>query len=234
MTDAQDDAITLEMAELNPDEALGDILTLLTQMDLTDASEGAPAAELAIRLDIVMRSMGYLKDLRDALELVLIDTMEESTLVTPEVVVHREPTVRSTWKPSGAARMREDIKHAVANNMALDVETGEVNVGRRNVINAAIDELWAGVPAFSSIKQATPVSVGTSAWATTANTPTRTRSPSQRRPRSRDERHRVHHRRRSDRRRRAVRVRGHRDGVAQGRPRRRGDRAGSCTASSVA
>jgi hypothetical protein len=139
------------MPTIDTDAAIGDIFTLLDNLDIEETTQGT-LDDLAVRHDVLMRSAAKLTDLRVAIELTLIDSMESDEMEAADFNIVRSRTPRSTWKPSGAARMREDMKHCVANAMSTDIETGEVNVGRRNLINSAIDDLFTGVPSFSSIK----------------------------------------------------------------------------------
>lgn len=133
------------------DATLGDVVTLLEQA--TDMDEDNTTLEdLGRRLQLVLHIAGQAREIRDLIEVTLIDKMEEDTLSMGDVTVVKEKATRSSWKPSGSARMREDIAHNVAAKLALDIGTGEVDVGRRNIVEHAIKELWTIVPAFSNMK----------------------------------------------------------------------------------
>ena len=121
------------------DTALGDVVTLLETTNLDDLTEGA-LDELGMRLTLALHTIAKATQLRDALEIALIDAMPEATLVMGGTTIRREPKVRSTWKEGGAARMREDVAFGVATKLATDVGTGEVDTVRRNLMQNAINE----------------------------------------------------------------------------------------------
>lgn len=138
---------------MEAEQHLGEAVTNLYSIteNLDGLTEG-PLDDLGTRYNMVLLAMGELKTMRDALELALIESMPENTMSINGVTVMRERKTRSSWKPSGSKRMRDDIKHNVASALATDLETGEVNVGRRNLLENAIDELYGIIPAFSSMK----------------------------------------------------------------------------------
>jgi len=136
---------------VNPDQVLGEIFTSVETLVSDDLTDGT-LHDLGQRLDMALRIISNLKVAKEALEIALIDSMPEDTLKMDGVLVVRERVTRSTWKPSGAARLREDIAHNVASKLSLDIATGEVDIGRRAVIENAVKELWTIIPAFSTMK----------------------------------------------------------------------------------
>ena len=130
---------------------LRDILGDLVNVDANEASSG-PLADLAARLDTLREIVVVAKAIIEMIETAMPLDMEADMVPAGRYIVVREKEVRSSWKPSGAERMRADIRSTIATRMSIDVATGEVNQERRNVIVAAIDELFTGVPSFSSIK----------------------------------------------------------------------------------
>lgn len=146
---------------MDADQQLGEILTAFETLtaDL-DATTEAPLDDLGRRYDMVLRIRTATTELRDALEIALIETMPEDTLTMDGVVVKREKSTRSTWKDGGAGRMTEDIGHGIATKLATDVGTGEVDPVRRNLMKNAIDEVWKVIYAPSNMKKAGRESLG--------------------------------------------------------------------------
>jgi len=93
----------------------------------------------------------HAKKLAAAVEQTMTDAMEADSVPAGHFVAVREKVLRSTWKPSGAERMREDMRRAVIEPFVLDPETGEVNAGRRRLLEQATNELLSGIPSFSTI-----------------------------------------------------------------------------------
>ena len=136
----------------DPDLAIGELFTQLDTLDLGELTEGT-LADLGRRYDMLLRIIGMAKHARDALEIALVEAMPEDSLSMEDVTIIRKRSPRSAWKErDSAVRMREDIRRTVATMVATDVATGEVDPMRRNLIEHAINELWKGVPSFSSIK----------------------------------------------------------------------------------
>lgn len=134
---------------------LGDIVTLANDGHeaLGDLTEGT-LDDLGSRLIMVQHALNDLAKMKAALEVALIDAMPEATLLTGNYIVKREPVTRWAWKDAKASakQMREDIAFNVANTLATDLETSEVNIGRRNVILNAIRELFTVIPAIQDMK----------------------------------------------------------------------------------
>lgn len=109
----------------------------------------------AIVLDRVRELSRVLADATTELELSLIDSMESDELLVPGVgLFKRVPSRSSTWRDGDASRrMRKDLARAVADHIALDVATGELDEGKRNVALATMREALDVIPAFSSLKQ---------------------------------------------------------------------------------
>lgn len=140
----------------DPDAMLGDVVTLTSDLaaDMDGLTEGA-LDELGLRLELVLHAAADLRVLRNALEVALIDAMPEDTMAMNGVVVQR--VRKNTWKwkeKDSGSRMRSAIANAIADDMSLDVETGEVNVGRRRLIQQAIDRVWRTIPAVQAMKVA--------------------------------------------------------------------------------
>ena len=137
---------------VDADAVLGDAAVGIDALhEALDAVTEGTLADQGTRLALAEHLLAQLKVIKAGLETALIEAMPEDTMSMNGVVVQREKVTRSTWKPSGAARLREDLRHAVATKLATDVETGEVNVGRRNLIETAIRELYAVIPSFSNV-----------------------------------------------------------------------------------
>ena len=134
----------------DPTAALSELLTAAESLTPEAVSEDATLEDLATRLDLLIRIQSHLKDARDSIELTLVETVPEKEMNIGPLRIKKRSSKRGTWKVGGSDRMREDIKYTVAHKFATDIETGEVNVGRRNLISAAIEELWSGLPSFSA------------------------------------------------------------------------------------
>ena len=69
--------------------------------------------------------------------------------------VVRAETSRSTWSSDSAPeRLRDDLARAVADDVAIDIATGEIDPMKRNVALHALRAAYEAIPSFSSIKQA--------------------------------------------------------------------------------
>jgi hypothetical protein len=138
---------------MDADATIGDVVTLLEELVLDDATEGT-LADLGSRYQYTLHILGIVTRLRDALELALIDAMPEDTMSMNGVVVKRANVNRWKWRDKDSGKeMRNAISHAIANEMSTDPETGEVNVGRRRLIEQAISKVWRTIPAVQTMKQ---------------------------------------------------------------------------------
>jgi len=138
---------------MDTDESIGDVFTRLDTMTLdSDLTEGT-LQELGHRYDMALRIIALAQQVRNHLEVALVDAMPEDTMIMGDITVKREKANRWSWKDgSSGERMREDIEQMVATKLATDVMTGEVDPMRRNMVKHAIHELWALLPAPSSMK----------------------------------------------------------------------------------
>lgn len=120
-------------------DALYDAVTRLMDCHVAQATEGEPS-ELALRLDACKHATGILTDLRDAIELALIDNMPEDEMVVADV-----GTVKRTNKPStrvkdkqASKKAQRDMSLAVAQRVGVDPYTGEIDKDRRDAAREAI------------------------------------------------------------------------------------------------
>lgn len=115
-----------------------------------------PVSELGFRLHRLRQLQGLAHAIAQEIEDSLVASMETNTVEVASLgrLVRSEQTT-STWRDGGAAeRMRDDLARAVADSISLDVATGEINVGTRNVALVAIRAAYDAIPAFSSLKVA--------------------------------------------------------------------------------
>lgn len=146
----------LNSLDRDPDAMLGDVVTLTSDLtgDMDGLTEGT-LPELGMRFQLLLHAAADIRTLKAALETALIEAMPEPTMRMGDVVVKREPKSRWSWKSKDSGqRMREDLAHAISERMSVDPETGEINVGRRRLIEAAIQELYDAVPAIQEFKVA--------------------------------------------------------------------------------
>lgn len=107
----------------------------------------------------MLRTLRALRDVVDErvgwLETVLIDSMEDDEVGVRGVGrVVRRKVPRTTWinKASGE-NMRRDLRNAVAADIALDIETGEIDERKRNIALATMTAAYEAIPAFSDVKK---------------------------------------------------------------------------------
>jgi hypothetical protein len=88
------------------------------------------------------------------LEMELAARLETDITALPGVgVVRRGYTRRSEWRDAhSSADLRADVGTAIAQHVALDVGTGEIDPLRRNIAKATVDAMYEVLPSFSSVK----------------------------------------------------------------------------------
>lgn len=133
------------------DAVLGDAMTLLESFTDDEFSE-APLDDLGRRLQAVLHIAAKARALRDLIEIALIEAMPEDSLRMGDVTIVRERATRSSWREGGSVQMRKDIAAGLANELALDVGTGEVDEVRRNYMRNAIQEALSLINAPTGIK----------------------------------------------------------------------------------
>ena len=121
-----------------------------------DAWTEGPLADVALRLHRLRVLIELLGDRANQCELTLVDSMEGDTAVVPHVgVVRREEKVSSAWNSQHAsARLRDDLTQAVANSIATDIGTGDIDPMKRNIARATMNLALQAIPAFSSLNKA--------------------------------------------------------------------------------
>jgi hypothetical protein len=147
---------------MDADAVIGDVVTLLEELPLDDVTTGT-LADLGSRYQYALHISAVAGRIRDALEVALIDAMPEDTMTMNGVVVKRANVNRWKWLDRDSGKeMRNAISRAIADEMSTDPETGEVNVGRRRLIEQAITKVWRTIPAVQSMKQAGAQDLGLS------------------------------------------------------------------------
>lgn len=112
--------------------------------------------DLAMRLERVKALKAHMTEVETWLELSLAERMETDEVPIPGVgLLKRSRASRSVWKfEHSAQQMREDLAKCVANEVALDVATGEFDEMKRNVVLAAMRVAYDAIPSFSNLKVA--------------------------------------------------------------------------------
>jgi len=112
--------------------------------------------ERVIRLDRAKTAAFVMKEAIAAIELSLIDSMDEDEMTFPGIGrVTRSEKLTTKWRdPGSGERMREDLAFAAASSVAVDVATGEVDPMKRNVALAAIRTAYEAIPSFNNLKVA--------------------------------------------------------------------------------
>lgn len=110
----------------------------LMDVDVGEVTDG-PLDDLALRLDALRRITGKARELADAVELQLIDSMPADELVIPHVGKLKRAKYASTRvAQNGTRRLRSDLGIAVARKLGTDPFTGEVSDTRRTVAREAV------------------------------------------------------------------------------------------------
>ncbi len=121
---------------------------------LEDPAEGT-LADLAQRYSQARQLAQAFTDIANLIEGDLAARMEDDYVRTGAGVLRRAEATRSTWRYDGAAeQMRDDLARAVAQSVAVDIATGEIDQMKRNVALAAMRAAYSAIPAFSSLKVA--------------------------------------------------------------------------------
>lgn len=130
-------------------------LAELRGVTLDDWTEG-PVGERGLRLHRLRVLADLLATRISAVEQSLADSMETDRIDVPSLgQLVREEVVRERWKGDGAGeRLRDDLAMAVAQDVAMDVGTGELDPIKRNVALATMRAAYDAIPSFSSLKVA--------------------------------------------------------------------------------
>lgn len=113
-----------------------------------------PLFDLALRLERVKALRNHLNEVESWLELTLAERMEADEVPVEGVgLLKRARATRSSWKyEDSAEKMREDLANRVAEEVSLDVATGEYDEMKRNVARAAMRAAYEAIPSFSNLK----------------------------------------------------------------------------------
>jgi hypothetical protein len=143
------------MTQDNPADMLYDALASVTDITEANLLDGS-MADVIMRLDATNRLLHRLRSIADALELALIPLLPDDGFHVEHVGTVRRNRRKSTrLRYDGASQqMRLDIARAVANSVAVDVFTGEIDMGKRDVAYSAVTQAWEVVPSFSNMKVA--------------------------------------------------------------------------------
>lgn len=135
-------------------DALNRVIDALDSVRPDFAAEDLTLEERVYRLDIVLRSIAVLIAMRAALEVELVDSIPGKEAIVGSIRAKRGTRTNSAWKPDGSNRMQNDITVSVADRIATDIETGEIDRGKRNIAVAAAREVFDIIYAPSNIKKA--------------------------------------------------------------------------------
>ena len=128
---------------------------LETLADIAEQADEGTLDEVGARFQAAAHLALVAKQIRDICEESLNERMETDEVVVPNVgmFVRTRALSSATFREkSDGPRFREDLAHAVASKVALDIGTGEINAERRNVAREAIRVLSMYVPSISGTK----------------------------------------------------------------------------------
>jgi hypothetical protein len=136
-----------------PEDVMAQLLLDLERLK-PDQWEAGELGDQARRLHLVRRALDYLRGVADLLEMGVASGMRADLEQVPGLGdVYRTEELRSTWlDDSSPSRMRDDLAHAVANKLSIDLITGEVDRGKRALILEAIRIAYEAIPSFSNLK----------------------------------------------------------------------------------
>jgi len=141
------------MVEIEPATALLGVLEELQAIPPDEWTDG-DMTELALRLDRVVALRAHLEEVQHWVELSLVERMDSDEVIVPNVGrLRRSRSYRGAWRDSHAGeRMRDDLAHAVARAVSVDVGTGDMDPVKRNIALHAIQTAYEAIPSFSSLK----------------------------------------------------------------------------------
>lgn len=113
-------------------------------------------AELAQALWLSNTLKARLGELVTELEEELAARMETDVLDFPNLGrLERTYDERSAWREKdSAAVLRRDLRERIAQKLAMDRGTGDINPAVRSTVREAIEMVWEAIPSFSSLKRA--------------------------------------------------------------------------------
>lgn len=138
---------------VTPEDTLASVLLDLERLK-PDQWESGELGDRARRLNMVRKVTEHLRGIADVLEMTVASEMHDEYEQVPGLgTVYRTEEVRSTWRADNSpAQMRDDVARAVANKIAIDLLTGEVDVGKRAVVLEAMRLAYEAIPSFSNLK----------------------------------------------------------------------------------
>lgn len=112
--------------------------------------------ERAVRLDRINALVGLVKEAAEQIEESLIPSMVDDVVPVAGVGrLVREEKWTSTWRTGNSSQqMRDDLANAVAQSVALDVATGDIDPMKRNVALHALRIAYRAIPSFSNLNKA--------------------------------------------------------------------------------
>ena len=112
--------------------------------------------DLGLRLHRLRAMQAFLRELILDIEETVVADMETDTMDVPGVGrIRREETISSAWRTEGASeQMRDDLATAVAQSVAVDNASGEIDQMKRNVAMATMRLAYEAIPSFSTLKVA--------------------------------------------------------------------------------
>lgn len=139
----------------SPEDVLAQVLLDLERLK-PDQWEDGELGDKARRLHLVRQVLDHLRLAADLLEMNIAREMRTDLEQVPGLGdVYRTEETRSAWRDDdSASRMREDVATAVANKIAIDLLTGEVDRGKRAVVMEAFRLAYEAIPSFSNLKVA--------------------------------------------------------------------------------
>jgi|TARA_R110002167_G_scaffold30123_4_gene99893 hypothetical protein len=135
------------------DTALYAALEALSEQ--ADSADNGTLDEVGARYQAALHLSLVAKQIRDVCEESLNERMESDAVTIPNVgrFVRSRSLASATFRDkSDGPRFREDLAHAVATKVAIDIGTGEINQERRNIAKETIRVLSMYVPSISGTK----------------------------------------------------------------------------------
>ena len=140
------------------DDPIDDVTTTIVVLGgiTEDTWTTGTVAELARRSQELRRLQAIIRKADKAIEDILVGSMETDTVDIHGVGrITRQEKTQSSWRDGSASeRMRDDLARAVAQTIAIDVATGEIDTSKRNIAMATMRTAYEVIPSFSNLLKA--------------------------------------------------------------------------------
>jgi hypothetical protein len=114
-----------------------------------------PVSDVGLRYHRLLAVERLVHSLCESLQLQLVDSMDSDLVGFPGGRLVRTEVNSSAWKTKDSGKqLRDDLTRAVADNIALDVATGDMDPIKRNVARATMLLALEAIPSFSNLNKA--------------------------------------------------------------------------------